>query len=134
MEKVRARFYWVGQRHDVEKWCESCNLCGSTKSPPKHRHAPLQTHVATGSMHCVAMDILGPLPMTPRSNKYVLVVGDYFTKFTKWTKAFAIADMETATVSLKVDPTLGMGKAKALHTADLEAEIVPSSKYKAHGN
>ena len=37
-------------------------------------------------MHRVAMDILGPLPITPCSNKYVLVVGDYFTK---WTEAFA---------------------------------------------
>ena len=47
-------------------------------------------------MHCVAMYILGPLPMTLHSNKYVLVVGDYFPK---WTEAFATADMETATIA-----------------------------------
>jgi len=96
LEKVRARFYWVGQRHDVEEWCESCNLCGSTKAPPKQRHAPLQIHTATAPMDRVAMDILGPLPIAPRQNKYVLVVGDYFTK---WTEAFPIPDMETATIA-----------------------------------
>ena len=96
LEKVRRRFYWVGQRRDVQGWCDSCNLCGSTKSPPKHRHAPLQTQVSTSPMQRVAMDILGPLPVTPRLNKYVLVLGDYFTK---WTEAFAIPDMETATVA-----------------------------------
>ena len=42
------------------------------------------------------MDILGPLPITPRQNKYVLVVGDYFTK---WTEALPIPDMETATIA-----------------------------------
>ena len=96
LEKVRARFYWVGQRHDVEEWCGSCNLCGSTKAPPKQRRAPLQIHTATAPMDRVAMDILGPLPITPRQNKYVLVVGDYFTK---WTEAFPIPDMETATIA-----------------------------------
>ena len=30
------------------------------------------------------MDILDPLPITPRQNKYVLVVGDYFTKGTEF--------------------------------------------------
>ena len=80
LEKVRARFYWVGQRHDMEEWCGSCNLCGSTKAPPKQRHASLQIHTnplqictnllqirtATAPMDRVAMDILGPLPITPR--------------------------------------------------------------------
>ena len=69
LAKVRHRFYWVGQRQDVQGWCNSCRLCGSTKSPPKHRHAPLQADVSTTPMQRVAMDILGPLPLTPRSNK-----------------------------------------------------------------
>ena len=33
----------------------------------------------------VAMDIFGPLPETPRGNRYILVIGDYFTK---WKEAF----------------------------------------------
>ena len=95
LEKVRARFYWVGQYHDVEEWCGSCNLCGSTKAPPKQRHAPLQIPQQQPMDH-VAMVILGPLSITPRQNKYVLVVGDYFTK---WTEAFPTPDMETATIA-----------------------------------
>ena len=36
----------------------------------------------------VAMDILGPLPVTERGNRYVLVIGDYFTK---WVESGAYA-------------------------------------------
>ena len=31
------RFYWYGHRKDVEKWCESCDLCASQKGPSKKR-------------------------------------------------------------------------------------------------
>ena len=44
----------------------------------------------------VAMDILGPLPLTDRGNKYVLVVGDYFTK---WVEAYPMPNMEAGTVA-----------------------------------
>ena len=41
------------------------------------------------------MDILSPLPETSNHNKYLLIVGDYFSK---WTKAYPIKDMEAQTV------------------------------------
>ena len=45
------------------------------------------------------MDILGPLPLTPCGNRYVLVVTDYFTK---WTESCAIPNQEAATVAEKL--------------------------------
>ena len=41
------------------------------------------------------MDILGPLPETERGNKYILVIGDYFTK---WKEAYPMRNMEATTV------------------------------------
>ena len=40
--------------------------------------------------------ILGPFPETHRGYKYIMVIRDYFTK---WTEAFPIKDMEAATVA-----------------------------------
>ena len=34
LAKIRSRFYWVGQRKDVEEWCRRCTECASRKSPP----------------------------------------------------------------------------------------------------
>jgi len=42
------------------------------------------------------MDIVGPLPRTARGNAYILVVGDYFTK---WVESYAIPDHTAQTVA-----------------------------------
>ena len=43
-----------------------------------------------------AIDILGELPITERGNRYILVIGDYFTK---WTECHAMPNMEASTVA-----------------------------------
>jgi transposase InsO family protein len=42
------------------------------------------------------MDIVGQFPKTERDNKYILVVCDYFTR---WTEAFPLPNQEAATVA-----------------------------------
>ena len=49
------------------------------------------------------MDILGPLPLTPCGNRYVLVVTDYFTK---WKESYAILNQEAETVAESWFPRL----------------------------
>ena len=69
--------------------------------PVNHRHArrrraPMQSGLVGTPMQRVAMDILGPLPVTAREKKYVLVVSDYFTK---WVEAYPMPNMEAKTVA-----------------------------------
>ena len=47
-------------------------------------------------MQWVVMDILGPLPETDCGSKYILVIGDYFTK---WKEAHAMPNMEAISVA-----------------------------------
>ena len=41
-------------------------------------------------------DFLGPLPLTPRGNRHILVVTDYFTK---WVEIFAVPDQTAVTTA-----------------------------------
>ena len=50
-------------------------------------------------MERIAINILGPLPETPRKNKFILVVSDYFTK---WTESYPIPNQEAAAVADKL--------------------------------
>eukprot|EP00731_Ephydatia_muelleri_P005922 Em0003g170a len=73
LEKVRSRFYWPGQRHDVVNWCKAYAECASRKSPTRRRRAPMQSGLVGTPMQRVAMDILGPLPVTARENNIAAV-------------------------------------------------------------
>ena len=50
-------------------------------------------------MDRVATDIVGPFPVTENGNRYIVVIGDYFTK---WIEAYAIPDFSAGMVAKKV--------------------------------
>ena len=96
---IRARYYWPGLTSQVKKWVRVCHDCGAKKSWGKKRRSPLQQYVVGAPKERLARDILGPLAPTPRGNKFVLVVTDYFTK---WTESYAISNQEDTTVAEKL--------------------------------
>ena len=46
-------------------------------------------------MERLAIDVLGPLPVSDAGNKYLLIAADYFTK---WPEAYPLPNQETVTV------------------------------------
>ena len=86
-------------QRDVRNWCRTCEACQTRKSAPKRNHAPLQTIKTGYPMQVVAVDIMGPLPESKAGNRYVLVAGDYFTK---WAEVYAIPNQEATTVAQKL--------------------------------
>ena len=96
MSRLRERFYWSGQWNDVRDWCRTCAGCVTRKTAAPKQKAPLQTIPTSFPMQVVAMDILGPLPESESGNSYILVVGDYFTR---WMEAYPIPNQEAKTVA-----------------------------------
>ena len=96
LAKLKTRYYWSGMAADVRAWCRKCNVCAKRKSPAQKRRAPLRQYQVGAPMERVALDLVCPLPETERGNKWVLVIGDYFTK---WMEAYALPDSKAETVA-----------------------------------
>ena len=86
-------------RHDVTEWCKVCHVCCAKKGPQRKPQAPVQVYNVGAPMERVAVDITGPLPITPAGNRYILVAMDYFTK---WPEVYAIPNQEATTVAKKL--------------------------------
>ena len=96
MSKVRQMFYWPGLQGDVKSYVAGCEICTKRKEPNPTKRAPMQIVRSGFPMERIAIDILGELPITSDGNKYILVMADYFTK---WTEALPMPNMEACTVA-----------------------------------
>lgn len=63
------------------------------------RRAPLSSIRVGDPMRLVAVNIMGPFPVTSNGNQYVLVAGDYFTR---WMEAYVILNQGAETVAIKL--------------------------------
>ncbi|KAL1259431.1 hypothetical protein QQF64_010008 [Cirrhinus molitorella] len=68
---MQQEIYWNTFHRDVESYCRC-------------------------PMDCVAVDVLGLFPQTPRGNWFEVVAMDYFTK---WLEAYAVPSQEAGAVA-----------------------------------
>ena len=87
LARVQHRYYWPGCALDVARWCASCPQCAGRKGKPGPARHPMTSLPVGAPFDRVAMDILDTHKVTPRGYRYVLVISDYFTK---WTDAFPL--------------------------------------------
>eukprot|EP00736_Rhodelphis_marinus_P012187 Rmarinus@m.27502 len=78
------RFWFDGMFGLVEQYVKSCKVCQSRKPSSvvaRGAHG-LQAIVSNRPMELVACDLMGPFsPVTEQGSRYIMVVGDPFTKF-----------------------------------------------------
>ena len=115
LAKVRGLFYWRGCGGDVRRWCRSCDLCATRNRPQKTPRAPMKTYNVGAPMERVALDVLGPLPESEQGNRYILVIADYFTK---WTESYPMPNQEATTVAklLVEEFVVRFGAPRQLHS------------------
>ena len=97
--RLKERVYWPGHYNDVREWCRNCAVCASRKSPAANPRAPLEPIFTSYPLQLVAVDIVGPFPESESGNSYILVVADYFTRYTE---AYPIPNQEATTMSNKL--------------------------------
>ena len=95
-EKLRDRFYWKGMYKDVEHWVRSCQDCATRKNPRNKYQAPLLPIPVDAAFSRLAVDVLGPLPITWSGNRYIVVFTEYLTK---WPEIFAVKNADAVTIA-----------------------------------
>ena len=95
LARLSQRFYWSGMADDVGDRLRNCTTCMKRKSPAGHHH-PLGNIPTGHRWDRIAMDILDVCDPTPDGFRYILVIADYFSK---WTEAFPIKDKCADTVA-----------------------------------
>ncbi|KRZ17260.1 Gag-Uncharacterized protein [Trichinella zimbabwensis] len=83
-------------RKAVDAWCQACRTCAARNEPTRKAKAPLQMPEVSCAFQTLAMDFLGPLEATPKGYRYILVVCDYFSK---WTEAYPTRSQAATEVS-----------------------------------
>ena len=95
-ERVRQRFHWYGMRSDVKQHIALCDTCQRSKAAHRKHRAALKDYRVGAPLDRVAVDVMGPLPVTAQGNKYLIVVCDYFTR---WVEAFPLPDQKADRVA-----------------------------------
>lgn len=79
---IRNRFVWPELKKNVENFVRTCISCQRQKLVRiKTRQPMVITDTPADAFDKVSMDLVGPLPITPDENQYVLTIQDNLTKY-----------------------------------------------------
>ena len=81
LRRCKERYHWYHLSSDVKYFVTSCAACNKNKKAVKKARGNLAQYHAGAPMERVHLDFLGPLPITPRKNEYILMMVDQFTKW-----------------------------------------------------
>ena len=80
--------------NDIKEYVRSYDSCQRRGKPSRNNELhPIPPH---SPFYQVGIDFVGPLPITPRGNRYIIVAVDLFTK---WPEARAVEEANANQVS-----------------------------------
>ena len=72
-ERIRDSCWWPNMYRDVQMWVRTCPTC-QLHAEKKGENIPLNTIMVSKPFQLLSIDIVGPLPITERGNRYILVM------------------------------------------------------------
>ena len=81
-DRVTSNFFWPGAYDDVSRYCQSCDICQRTIPKGRCGKTPLVAMPIIGEPFArVAIDLVGPLPMSGRKHRWILTLVDCATRY-----------------------------------------------------
>lgn len=79
IQAIQENYWWFNLKADVIKYISSCHTC-QIYAKSKTKIGSLKPLFATQIMERVGIDYVGPLRQTLRTNRFILVCVDYFSR------------------------------------------------------
>ncbi|XP_065675795.1 uncharacterized protein LOC136092002 [Hydra vulgaris] len=81
LEKLSKRYYCKEMVNDVKNFCKYCDRCQrANRAFEKHSAELHPIKVKDEVWSTVGIDLIGPLPLTERQNKYIITATCLFSK------------------------------------------------------
>ena len=97
--RIKLNYHWKNMKHDIRNYIKKCESCQKKKISRQRALCPMEiTSTSEKPFQRVAMDIVGPLPLSENGNKYILTLQDDLTKYSQ---AYAIPNHESKTIADK---------------------------------
>lgn len=93
--KMLPHVWWPGMYRDVRRYVAQCVPCQRHKGTVL-KNRPLFSTEPNHTWETACIDLIGPLPISDKGNKYICVITD---PFTKWAEAIAIPTKSEESVS-----------------------------------
>lgn len=98
--RIKSKHTWPNMKKDIIDFVNNCKSCQLNKTVRKKNKSPMIiTTTSVAAFERVAMDIVGPLPVTEDGNRFILTIQDDLTKFSQ---AFCIQNHDAETVAEKL--------------------------------
>jgi His(2)-Cys(2) zinc finger./Integrase core domain. len=99
-KRIKENYKWSNMKRDIATFIKNCESCQVNKLVRKKNHKPMQiTTTSSKPFERLALDVVGPLPLSESGNKYILTLQDDLTKFSQ---AYAIPNHEASTIAVKL--------------------------------
>lgn len=80
--RIKEHYFWPHMKEDIRRYIETCKNCQLKKLVRTKPRQPMTLTDTPGTaFDKVAMDIMGPLPITQKGNAYILTIQDLLTKY-----------------------------------------------------
>ena len=93
---MRRLCFWPRMALDVDLIVQGCNPCAKERVTLRKHASTLNLFPANAPLESVAIDLLGPLPVTSQGNRYLLAMTDRFTKLTRTVPLKSISAFKVA--------------------------------------
>lgn len=101
LDRVQRNYYWPGMKSSVVRYIQRCRICSSVKPEQRPQKGKMGKHpIPTTPWQMISTDIFGPLPRSKRGYVYILVVTDYFSKFSLF---FPLRKATATTISQAIE-------------------------------